>query len=195
MYYIYIIHHIIHNPILHYINAHMHIHTHACMPPVGSAKQSAGPRLRSHAGAGTGTARHCRLVAYRHVSAYLYLSIYVYLRAWTHAPAWLRRRGPADCSALWTGGMQACACICIWGLVINPVVPGRGTGPGSAKVAKMPGWARGGAGPALWYRAGVRGRVRKNRRHAGLGSRGRRAGTPGPPGSVLVSPGLRACAI
>ena len=32
----------------------------------------------------------------------------------------------------------------IWGLVINPVVPGRGTGLGSAKVAKMPGWARGG---------------------------------------------------
>ena len=46
----------------------------------------------------------------------------------------------------------------------------------------MPGWARGGAGPALWYRAGVRGRVRKNLRHAGLGSRGRRAGTLGLPG-------------
>ena len=74
-------------------------------------------------------------------------------------------------------------------LVFNPVVPGRGTGPGLAKVAKLPGWARRGAGPALWYRAGVRGRVRKNRRHARLGSRGRRAGTPGPPGSVLVSPG------
>ena len=27
------------------------------------------------------------------------------------APAWLRRRGPADCSALLTGGMQACVCI------------------------------------------------------------------------------------
>ena len=41
----------------------------------------------------------------------------------------------------------------IWHLLINPVVPGRGTGPGSAKVAKMPGWARGGAGPGLWYLA------------------------------------------
>ena len=37
--------------ILYYINVHMHIHTYACMPPVGSAEQSAGPRLRSHAGA------------------------------------------------------------------------------------------------------------------------------------------------
>ena len=35
----------------------------------------------------------------------------------THAsPAWLRRRGPADCSALPTGGMQACVCICICAL-------------------------------------------------------------------------------
>jgi hypothetical protein len=38
--------------IFYYINVHMHIIlTHACMPPVGSAEQSAGPRLRSHAGA------------------------------------------------------------------------------------------------------------------------------------------------
>ena len=81
-----------------------------------------------------------------------------------------------------------------WGLLINPVVPGRGTGPGSAKVAKMLGWARGGAGPALWHRAGVRAGVRKDRKNARLGLRGCRAGTPGPPGSVLVSPGLRACA-
>ena len=69
-----------------------------------------------------------------------------------------------------------------WRLVINPVVPGRGTGPGrqkspkcragpagvlgrpcgtgpgygagSAKIAEMPGWARGGAGPAPRARRG-----------------------------------------
>ena len=38
-------------------------------------------------------------------------------QARTHAPAWLRRRGPADCSALPTGGMQACVCICICALI------------------------------------------------------------------------------